>query len=67
MNMRRARRLCPSGGGSFRTWVRDVWKKFGELAGDGNAEGKLAAVLGLPRAPGQSNRGNKAKGSPKGK
>lgn len=47
MNMRSARRAHP-GGMSFRTWVRDVWKKFGEISGDGSAEGKLAAVLGIP-------------------
>lgn len=49
MNMKRARRLHP-GGQSFRSWARDVWKKFHEFSGDGNVTGKLGRVLGLPGA-----------------
>jgi hypothetical protein len=48
MNMRRARRLHPSGE-SFRTWVREVWKKFGEISGDRDPVGKLAGILGVAR------------------
>ena len=49
MNMKRARRKHPSGAGSFRTWVRDVVRKFGEIQGDNNFTGKLAHILGIKK------------------
>ena len=47
MNMRGARRLHPSGVGSFRAWARDVWSRFHEFSGDANVTGKLAKVVRL--------------------
>jgi len=46
MTMKRARRLHPSGAASFRSWVRDLWKKFGEISSETQVSGKLVRILG---------------------